>query len=103
MVAEGTAGELAERLGDSHSVFEIRTPAGRSRLQAALEDIFRDGVDVIDAGPDRFRIRISASDVSRLVPGLVNRDIEMSELRDLGSDLDDIYHRYFTRSEEVTS
>lgn len=104
VVAEGTASELAMELTDGHAVVEVVGDTTEEALRAALGA--ESGVDADDVelvGVDRWRIRMPVSGAEHLLAALVAAGINVREIRDLGSDLDEIYHRYFTQPEEVTT
>jgi len=102
VVAEGTSAELATRLGDGRATYEVVTGADGSEGRALIEALGSD-VEVRRVGARRWRVSLPASGVSRLIPALVAAGVDVREVRDLGSDLDEIYHRYFTEGEEVAA
>ncbi len=101
IVAEGTAADLAAELGDGYNAFEIVADVDEDRLRTALDG--GSGLDADDlrlVGAGRWRVRVPAAGAERLLPALVTAGVGVREVRDLGTDLDEIYHRYF-RAEEV--
>lgn len=102
IIAEGTADELASRLGDGQSAFEIVTTNSEADLRRALSESYGLGAgDVRLVGANRWRMSIPSDASSRLMPALVEAGLDVREIRDLGSDLDEIYHRYFRETEEA--
>jgi ABC-2 type transport system ATP-binding protein len=102
VVAEGTASELAARLADGHAVFEIVSDSDDELIRGAVRSEYQDGAAVRVIGTKRWRVDLPAGEASRLVPALVAGGVDVHEVRDLGSDLDEIYHRYFTPTQEVS-
>ncbi|MDX1450871.1 MAG: ABC transporter ATP-binding protein, partial [Acidimicrobiia bacterium] len=104
VIAEGTTAQLAAELADGRAAFEVVAHADRDRLAAALGAGRGVGAtDVVPLGADRWRVSLPSDNVRLLVPALVEAGIDVRGLRDLGTDLDEIYHRYFRDSEEVGS
>lgn len=103
VLAEGSAAELAAALADGRSVLEVVAASGREPIPAALAAGQADDsvVDVRLVGADRWRISVPAARAVDVLPALVRAGIDVREVRDLGSDLDEIYHRYFADSREV--
>lgn len=99
VIAEGTAAELAARLADGQSAFEILAPADEETIRSALASVSPEANFRL-VGTDRWRVSVPAEDAVELLPALVSAGVPVRQLRDLGSDLDEIYHRYFT--EEVS-
>ena len=100
IIAEGTAAELAAKLADGRSRFEVRLDGAKERILAALEDgLGADGVEAEEVSPGKWHMTVPSTDAHRLVPALVNANVRVLELRDLNADLDQIYRRYF--KEEV--
>jgi ABC-2 type transport system ATP-binding protein len=101
IIAEGTAAELATDLGGGQAAYEVVTGTGGDRVDRALADVFGEDASVRGVGGNRWHVTLPSGEVPRLVPALVESGIDVREVRDLGSDLDEIYHRYFTAEEEV--
>lgn len=102
VIAEGTSSELASRLGEGVSSFEILSNAGEQELRAALgEGSAVDASELRMVGANRWRVSIPSENVPSLLPELIGAGIEVREVRDLGSELDEIYHRYFKAEEAV--
>ena len=101
ILAEGTATELAARLGDGQAFYEVVTGSTGGSVDGALEGVFDDAIEVREIGGQRWHVTVPADEARRLVPALVDSGVDVREVRDLGSDLDEIYHRYFTEGEEV--
>jgi len=99
IIAEGTAAELATRLGGGQAAYEIVTGSPDDRVDRALDGAFGADAAVHGIGGRRWHVSLPADDVPRLVPALVGSGVDVREVRDLGSDLDEIYHRYFTAGE----
>lgn len=102
VVAEGTSAELAANIGSGQSAFEIVTTSSEEELEAALGvgSAVR-AADLRLVGANRWRVGVPADSASRLMHALVEAGLDVREIRDLGSDLDEIYHRYFMQSEKV--
>jgi ABC-2 type transport system ATP-binding protein len=101
ILAEGTAPELAARLGDGQAFYEVVTGDTGGSVDSALEGVFDGAIEVRGIGGQRWHVAVPADEARRLVPALVDSGVDVREVRDLGSDLDEIYHRYFTEGEEV--
>ncbi len=102
ILAEGTAGDLATELADGRSTFEIVSDSNDRDIREAVDRVFGDSGDIRVVGSRRWRVCVSADAAPRLIPALVTAGIDVREVRDLGADLDEIYHRYFTSAGEVT-
>ncbi len=102
VVAQGTPRDLGQSLADGRAVYEVVAATTSDAIRRALVDgLGHDGVDIEEILPHRWRITLGATDAHRLIRVLVEGEIDVREARDLGSDLDQIYHRYFTSREEV--
>jgi len=101
IIAEGTAEELALRLGDGGVAYEVVTGSEDDRVDLVVAAALRDGTEARGTGGRRWRVDIASGDAPRLVPALVDAGIDVLEVKNLGSDLDEIYHRYFSEREEV--
>lgn len=99
IVAEGSSLELAEATRAEQSTFEIVTDAPQERLRAAIDDLTLVRLEAV--GPNRWHVEVAADAAHRLLPTLVKEGVAIREFRDLASDLDRIYHRYFSQLEEV--
>ena len=103
VIAEGTSAQLAAKLGEGVSSFEISTGADEEALHEVLGEGSDLGVSELRlVGANRWRVSMPSDSVSRLLPELVRAGIDVRELRDLGSELDEVYHRYF-KAEEVAA
>jgi ABC-2 type transport system ATP-binding protein len=96
VIAEGTAEELGAALADGRARFEVVTGASESALTGALGG---KEAHVDAAGPGRWRISLPVGNAASLLPALVGAGVEVREVRDLGSDLDEIYRRFFAEAE----
>lgn len=103
ILAEGTAADLATELTDGRSTFEIVTDGNDGDVPEVIHRVFGDAGDVRVVGSRRWRVGVPADAASRLIPALVASGVDVREVRDLGADLDEIYHRYFTAIEEVAT
>ncbi len=105
IIAEGSSSDLARSLSDGHSVFEISATTDEASLVAALGGEAGVGaVDLRRLGTARWRVKLPEEGAVRLLPALVEAGVDVREIKDLGSDLDEIYHRYFVAStQEVAS
>ena len=102
VVAQGTPRDLGQSLADGRAVYEVVAATTSDAIRRALVNgLGHDGVDIEEILPHRWRITLGATDAHRLIRVLVEGEIDVREARDLGSDLDQIYHRYFTSREEV--
>jgi ABC-2 type transport system ATP-binding protein len=101
LVAQGTPEQLAAGLEDAGAAYEIWADADEEALRASLANA--DGgsppVDIATSGPGRFRVVLQDRDISRLLRALMASDIEVRQIRDLGSNLDQIYRQYFQEHE----
>lgn len=102
VIAEGTAVELGADLADGRARYEVAVEAPRARLRAAVEKAAGEGtVEITRVAASRWRISLPGEAATRLLPAFVDSGLAVRELRDLGLDLDQIYHRYFTQAGEV--
>lgn len=97
VIAEGTAAELASRLADGQSAFELVAPVSEEVLTETLRRVSPQATSRM-VGTDRWRVSVPVELGTDLLPALVDAGIPVRQMRDLGSDLDEIYHRYFTGS-----
>ncbi len=102
IIAEGTAEDLATRLGDGGVTYEVATGSEDDRVDLAVAAALGDGPGVHNTGGRRWRVDVSSDDAPLLIPALVRAGIDVLEVKNLGLDLDEIYHRYFHEGEEVT-
>lgn len=98
VVAEGTAAELASGLGDGRRVYEVAADVSEEVLVGALRSAFDDATEVRAAGNGRWRVTLPAKAATRLIPVLVAAEVPLHEVRELGADLSEIYHRYFVEA-----
>ncbi len=102
VIALGSPFELGQALSNGRTVHEITADAQHHEVMAALANGFGDRVvDVEQMMPGRWRVSLPADESRRLVRVLVDGDVELREVRDLGSDLDQVYHRYFDERQGV--
>jgi hypothetical protein len=52
------------------------------------------------SGPGRYRLVLRERDISGVMRSLIRNDVDVRQMRDLGSNLDQIYQRYFAEHEE---
>ena len=82
---------------------QIWVDADEAALRAALTADTVEGkapVDVSASGPGRYRVVLEDRDISGVVRALVAGEIEVRQIRDLGTNLDQIYRQYFEEHEE---
>lgn len=102
VIAQGSPFELGQALANGRTVHEIMAEAEHHEVMAALTNGFGDRVvDVEQMLPGRWRVSMPADESRRLVRVLVDGNVEVREVRDLGSDLDQVYHRYFEERQGV--
>jgi ABC-2 type transport system ATP-binding protein len=106
IVAQGTPDELAASLSEGSSVYEFVVDATEEQVRAAVESGLPDlheqiGVTPIGAG--RWRVVLPERDISGVVRALVEAGLSVRQIRDLGSNLDEIYRRYFREHEGVSA
>jgi len=104
VVAQGTPDELAASLTDAGAVYELWVDAREEHLHDVL--FGGDGprpLSMTTSGPGRFRVVLPERDISGVLRALVGSDIDVRQVRDLGSNLDQIYRQYFEGHEEVAS
>lgn len=96
VVAEGSSGELASKLGEGRSSLELRADTEESMLRSVLrEEVGADAFDLRLVGAQRWRVSLEPERVATILPALVRAGVQVRELRDTGAELDEIYHRYF--------
>jgi ABC-2 type transport system ATP-binding protein len=98
IIAEGSSADLAATLADGRARFEIVADVPASDVAHVLADAGIIDVETSPTGVNRWNVTLPADDAGRLLPVLVDGGIPLSEVRDLGSDLTEIYHRYFSES-----
>lgn len=103
ILAEGSASDLATELAQGRCTFEVVVDGNDRDVPGAVHREFGDAADVRVVGSRRWRVGVPADTVPRLIPALVASGIDVREVRDLGADLDEIYHRYFIAIEEVVT
>ncbi len=104
VVAQGTPDELASSLADAGAVYEIWVDTREDHLREVL--FAGDGpgpMSMTASGPGRYRVVLPQRDISGVLRALVQSDIDVRQVRDLGSNLDQIYRQYFEGHEEVAS
>jgi ABC-2 type transport system ATP-binding protein len=102
VIAEGTAAELASRLAEGQAAYEVVAPVSESELVETLNQISPDATCRL-VGTDRWRVSVPVETAPDLLPALVAAGIGVRQMRDLGSDLDEIYHRYFSEAPEAVA
>lgn len=102
MVAEGTPDELAAGLTDAAAVYEVWADTDDDTLESALT---HDGgpIGITPTGVGKWRISLPDGDIASMVRSLVARGIDIRQIRDMGSNLDQIYQRYFEKEKEGVS
>ncbi|MFZ0013032.1 MAG: ABC transporter ATP-binding protein [Acidimicrobiia bacterium] len=96
IVAQGSPDDLAGDLGGGGVVYELRTDAAEDDLRQALAA----DVELTDMGRGRWRLTLDDADMSAVMRALVQSNVPVRQIRDLGSNLDVIYRRYFEEHEE---
>jgi ABC-2 type transport system ATP-binding protein len=103
IVAQGTPDELAASLSEGSSVYEFVVEASEDQINEAVRSGFPgaadDAISVSASGPSKWRVVLPERDISGVVRALVEADLEVKQVRDLGSNLDEIYRRYFREHE----
>ena len=100
VVAQGTPEALAAELPDGGTVYELWVESSEEQLKKVLfADPTRSPLELTAVGPGRFRLVLRDRDMSDVVRSLVAADIDVRQLRDLGSNLDQIYRQYFVGRE----
>jgi ABC-2 type transport system ATP-binding protein len=95
IVAQGSPTDLASSLADAGSVFELWVDTDHETLAEAL-GMGRELSALTETGPGRWRVVLADGDISRVVRSLVASDLAVKQVRDVGSNLDQIYHKYFS-------
>ncbi len=106
IVAQGTPEELAASLSEGSSVYEFVVDATEEQVRAAIETGLPDlheKIGVTSTGPNRWRVVLPEQDISGVVRALVEAGLSVRQIRDLGSNLDEIYRRYFREHEGVSA
>lgn len=102
VVAQGTPQDLGQSLADGRAVYEVVADSSDDAMRRALTTgLGHSAFDIEQTMAHRWRISLPVTDAPRVVRILVEGGIDVREARDLGSDLDQIYHRYFAAREEV--
>lgn len=106
IVAQGTPDELAASLSEDSSVYEFVVDATEEQVRTAIASGLPglgDKVVVTSTGPGRWRVVLPERDISGVVRALVEAGLSVRQIRDLGSNLDEIYRRYFHEHEGVSA
>jgi ABC-2 type transport system ATP-binding protein len=106
IVAQGTPDELAASLSEGSSVYEFVVDATEDQVRAAVESGLPDlheKIGVTSIGAGRWRVVLPERDISGVVRALVEAGLSVRQIRDLGSNLDEIYRRYFREHEGVSA
>lgn len=104
MVTEGTPDSLAAHLEGSGAVYELWVDTDEPTLKEALAATTSAvALDVTETGAGRWRIVLPDRDISATIRALVESDLDVRQIRDLGSNLDQIYRRYFEVEEKALS
>ncbi len=103
IVAQGTPDELGSSLQGGGATYEIRVDATEEQLSDALRGLTGPNrvASIEPSGNGRWRIVMPEHDISGVVRALVEANLAVRQIRDLGSNLDAIYHQYFVDKEEV--
>ncbi len=102
IVAEGTAQELGASLADGRARFRISLDASEEVLRTVANTQFgSDQVEIEAAGHGSWTVIVPSLSAQSLFAALVNANVEVREMRDLNSELDQIYRRYFRESAET--
>jgi len=100
VIAQGTARQLAGKLSQGRTTFEIDVE-GAGGARSALDRVASGGMVEEDrVVPNRWHVSVPAGSAHRIVEVLVAAGVRVTQVRRTGEDLDEIYHRYF---EEVTA
>ena len=105
IVAQGTPDELAASLSEGSSVYEFVVDATEDQVRAAVNaglPGLSDKIGVTSIGAGRWRVVLPERDISGVVRALVEAGLSVRQIRDLGSNLDEIYRRYFHEHEGVS-
>ncbi len=101
IVAQGTPDELAASLSEGSSVYEFVVEATEEQVKAAVRagfpELSDDAVSVTETGPSKWRVALPERDISGVVRAMVEADLEVKQIRDLGSNLDEIYQALLPR------
>jgi ABC-2 type transport system ATP-binding protein len=106
IVAQGTPEELAASLSEGSSVYEFVVDATEDQVRAAVVSGLpglQEKIGVTPIGAGRWRVVLPERDISGVVRALVEADLSVRQIRDLGSNLDEIYRRYFHENEGVSA
>jgi ABC-2 type transport system ATP-binding protein len=106
IVAQGTPDELAASLSEGSSVFEFVVDASEDQVRAAIHSGLpgmAGHVGVTSIGAGRWRVVLPERDISGVVRALVEAGLNVRQIRDLGSNLDEIYRRYFLEHEAASA
>ncbi len=106
IVAQGTPDELAASLSEDSSVYEFVVDATEEQVRTAVASGLPglgDKIVVTSTGPGRWRVVLPERDISGVVRALVEAGLSVRQIRDLGSNLDEIYRRYFREHEGVSA
>ena len=101
MVAQGTPESLASDLSEGGAVYELWVDAPEDTLRKIIfEGDGEKPLSMTASGPGRYRLVLRERDISGVMRSLVRNDVDVRQMRDLGSNLDQIYQRYFAEHEE---
>lgn len=99
LIACGSIDELAEQLKQENSVkLELSARPGGERLNRFLKKL--DYIRITEKNGELYRIHAEEDISARLLQELLKEGFTPTLLRQLGSDLDEIYDRYFGKAGE---
>lgn len=101
LVTEGTPDSLAEEIEGSGAVYELWVDTDEATLKSAMATNPAGAIAITETGPGRWRIVLPDRDISAIIRALVGAGLDVRQIRDLGSNLDQIYRRYFEVEEKV--
>lgn len=101
MVAQGTPESLASDLSEGGAVYELWVDASEETLRDVLFQGDESPLTMTVSGPGRYRLVLRERDISGVMRSLVRSEIDVRQMRDLGSNLDQIYRQYFAEHEEA--
>jgi ABC-2 type transport system ATP-binding protein len=98
VVAQGAPHELAARNQGPEQV-EVQAAGEESRVRAALSGA--SFVRAIETGrvPNTYSVRVDRGATNKLISALVGAGIQLSGVRRVSDDLDEVYRRYFHKEE----
>ena len=98
IVAQGTVHELADELAGGHQQIEVAADGDPQAIRTLLAEL--PDVERVEADDGLLLVTATGDVRGQIAERLVDAGLALTHLRQRGSELDDIYRRYFTSHQE---